>query len=254
MLKDEYPKAISDLLGIPTQYGIAGPWMSNQGTVIQPWLEAVAEALNVPYTGRKTTMMRALVEAVGGTWNPSTMASTQTPSGGGGNVSKPAFEELLSGLRRQVVTNPVREINEESGPFEPTAAPDRSDDLKMLRAIRVRRGQPKFRADLLAAYGGRCAVTGCDVAEALEAAHITPYGDGGTYEVSNGLLLRADLHTLLDSKRVSFDAGRRLLVHPSMMRSEYGAALDGLPLSEPLLPGLRVPDEVLAAHRSSCEF
>jgi hypothetical protein len=44
-----------------------------------------------------------------------------------------------------------------------------------MRAICVRRGRPAFRAALLAAYGGRCAITDCDVEDVLEAAHISPY-------------------------------------------------------------------------------
>src|SRR5262245_42509124 len=43
---------------------------------------------------------------------------------------------------------------------------------KVRRLINERRGQPKFREKLLSAYGGRCAVTGCDAEAALEAAHI----------------------------------------------------------------------------------
>lgn len=67
-----------------------------------------------------------------------------------------------------------------------------------VRAIATRRGAPKFRKALLAAYGGRCCITGCAVEGVLEAAHIRPYAGDGTNAVSNGLLLRADVHTLLD--------------------------------------------------------
>ncbi|WP_421091612.1 HNH endonuclease [Pseudomonas asiatica] len=61
-----------------------------------------------------------------------------------------------------------------------------------------RRGQPLFRKQLLKAYQARCAVTGCSVQQVLEAAHIHPYFGDETNVVSNGLLLRADLHTLFD--------------------------------------------------------
>lgn len=67
-----------------------------------------------------------------------------------------------------------------------------------LRAIAVRRGAPKFRKDLLAAYGERCCVSGCRVDAVLEAAHIRPYDGVETNHVTNGLLIRADLHTLFD--------------------------------------------------------
>lgn len=69
-------------------------------------------------------------------------------------------------------------------------------DPRVLRKIYLRRGQPAFRQRLLAAYDGRCVVTGCNVVEALEAAHITPYSADGEYATSNGMLMRADIHTL----------------------------------------------------------
>src|SRR5687767_4870456 len=101
VLKSEYPLAIADYLGIQPHAGVAGPWMSNQGTVLKEWLLAVGEVLDVPYAGDKVATMQALVEAVGMVWVPSTMASTDTPSGGGGNISLPAFEALFAGVQSQ---------------------------------------------------------------------------------------------------------------------------------------------------------
>ncbi|WP_200883691.1 HNH endonuclease [Archangium violaceum] len=48
------------------------------------------------------------------------------------------------------------------------------------------------------AYGGRCALTDCEEPRVLEAAHIFPYHGPQTNHVTNGLLLRADLHVLFD--------------------------------------------------------
>ena len=39
---------------------------------------------------------------------------------------------------------------------------------RVMRQIIERRGQQAFRDGLLRAYGGRCAVTGCDIVDALE--------------------------------------------------------------------------------------
>jgi uncharacterized protein YjbI with pentapeptide repeats len=61
-----------------------------------------------------------------------------------------------------------------------------------------RQGQSQFRKALLKAYNGRCVVTGCDIEAALEAAHIIPYCLTKDNNILNGLLLRADLHTLFD--------------------------------------------------------
>ncbi|WP_448167974.1 HNH endonuclease [Burkholderia ambifaria] len=75
---------------------------------------------------------------------------------------------------------------------------ERDARIRTLRSIAGRRGQPAFRDNLIRAYGGVCAVTGCQVVETLEAAHILPYRGEHSNHVQNGLLLRADLHTLFD--------------------------------------------------------
>lgn len=69
---------------------------------------------------------------------------------------------------------------------------------RVTRALIIRRGQPEFRRRLIQAYDGRCAVTGCDVLDVLEAAHIHPYRGPATNHVQNGILLRTDIHTLFD--------------------------------------------------------
>jgi putative restriction endonuclease len=63
---------------------------------------------------------------------------------------------------------------------------------------RVRIGQGAFRFMVTEAYGRACAITGDHTLPVLEAAHIRPYADSGPHLVSNGLLLRADLHKLFD--------------------------------------------------------
>src|SRR5262249_9092154 len=61
-----------------------------------------------------------------------------------------------------------------------------------------RLGQATFRIAVLDAYERACAVTEEHSLPALEAAHIRPFADFGPHEVSNGLLLRADIHHLFD--------------------------------------------------------
>lgn len=87
--------------------------------------------------------------------------------------------------------------------WEPTSAKDAR--TRELRSIALRKGQPAFRRALLSAYEGRCAITGCDAEEALEAAHIVPYNGSSTNHVQNGLLLRADIHTLFDLGVIHID-------------------------------------------------
>jgi putative restriction endonuclease len=63
---------------------------------------------------------------------------------------------------------------------------------------RARLGQGAFRVLVTDAYQRRCAVTGERTLPVLEAAHIQPYAEKGPHLISNGLLLRSDLHTLFD--------------------------------------------------------
>ena len=64
--------------------------------------------------------------------------------------------------------------------------------------IQPRLGQGAFRMMVTDAYDRRCVVTGERTLPVLEAAHIKPYSLVGRHEISNGLLLRSDLHTLFD--------------------------------------------------------
>lgn len=62
-----------------------------------------------------------------------------------------------------------------------------------------RLGQGAFRVVVTDAYQRRCAISGEKTLPVLEAAHIRPYAEDGPHLVSNGLLLRSDLHTLYDN-------------------------------------------------------
>jgi putative restriction endonuclease len=64
--------------------------------------------------------------------------------------------------------------------------------------VAPRLGQGTFRIAVLDAYGRSCAVTGEHSLPALEAAHIRPFSSDGPRAVSNGLLLRSDIHRLFD--------------------------------------------------------
>ena len=96
-----------------------------------------------------------------------------------------------------------------------------------------RPGQTQFREEILAAYGGRCAVTGCNVQQALEAAHIVPYCGIQSDHVTNGVLLRLDLHRLFDAYLFSFDpSSMTLRLGPALLGGYYGF-LQGKPLRLP---------------------
>lgn len=120
---------------------------------------------------------------------------------------------------------------------------------KIMASIHRRQGQGSFRAAVLAAYSRRCAVTGCMVEAVLEAAHIVPYRGPVTNHVSNGLLLRADLHTLFDLGLIAVDtSSMSILTAPALVGTEY-AELAGRKLSLPSSPGQRPNEEALDMHR-----
>ncbi len=112
-----------------------------------------------------------------------------------------------------------------------------------------RRGQQGFRTDLLAAYSGRCTITGCDAVEALEAAHIVPYRGAGSHHPQNGLLLRADLHSLFDLGLLAVDgATMKVRLVPMLRETVYGE-LHGQQLGLPDDPGMRPSPDALDHHR-----
>lgn len=77
---------------------------------------------------------------------------------------------------------------------------------------RARLGQGAFRVLVTEAYDRRCAITGERTLPVLEAAHIKPYSETGPHMVSNGLLLRSDLHTLFDDGYVTVSDDFRIRV------------------------------------------
>lgn len=63
----------------------------------------------------------------------------------------------------------------------------------------------KFRAALLDLFDSTCAISGCKVLDAIDASHIIGVADDGDDAVSNGWIIRADLHRLFDVWLMSID-------------------------------------------------
>jgi HNH endonuclease len=120
--------------------------------------------------------------------------------------------------------------------------------------LALRRGQPRFRRDLLRAYHGTCAVTGSTVEAVLEAAHIAPYRGEHTHDVRNGLLLRSDIHTLFDSYLLTVTPQLQVAVSPLLSGSTY-ESLDRAELRA--LPRGRVDQPnaaLLQRHNAKCPW
>lgn len=117
------------------------------------------------------------------------------------------------------------------------------------RLVRPRLGQGGFRVTVIEEYQRRCAFTGERTLPVLQAAHIKPYAEQGPHDITNGLLLRSDLHTLFDRGYLTLttdlrvEVSGRIKMDFSNGREYY--ALHGKPLTV-------MPENVL--HRPSAQF
>jgi putative restriction endonuclease len=145
-----------------------------------------------------------------------------------------AQERVLASYFGSGVVDAVAQIPEETLDDAARARvfADLSEDLRVraMQVIALRQGQPAFRRALITAYGSTCAVTGTSVERVLEAAHIAPYKGVHTNEVTNGLLLRADIHTLFDLRLLTVTPDLVVHVAPEVSDGEY-ARLDKAPLA-----------------------
>lgn len=108
-------------------------------------------------------------------------------------------------------------------PADPFVPNDEDRRKTVLRQLKMRRGQSKFREQLVDRYGGRCLVSGCSLLVLIEAAHISPYRGDDDNHPENGLLLRPDIHTLFDLDLLGIHPGTlEIYVHPELeLEVEY---------------------------------
>jgi hypothetical protein len=132
-----------------------------------------------------------------------------------------ASENQLNLLIDAMKTGELESFN--SGKEEDEKVANANIDGKVMREITVRRGQPEFRNALVKAYDGKCCISGCRVISVLEAAHIIPHAVEVNYGVLNGLLLRADLHTLYDLNQIGVNGKGEVVISNSLVDTEYGA-------------------------------
>lgn len=127
-------------------------------------------------------------------------------------------QELREPVFDQIDLEMLLTANEEDNATE-------RDERERVAATMVRRkNQSRFRKMLLEAYGGRCAISRYNTEPALQAAHISSYLGSKSQLVTNGLLLRADLHLLFDESL--------LAVNPDTLSVEISRELYSTPYSE----------------------
>ena len=84
-----------------------------------------------------------------------------------------------------------------------------------------RLGQGGFRIAVTDAYNRRCAISGEKTLPILDAAHIKPVSRSGIHSVTNGLLLRTDIHGLYDLGYMTVTPDYRIEVSRKL-NEEYG--------------------------------
>ena len=99
-----------------------------------------------------------------------------------------------------------------------------------LRQVKQRLHQAQFRAAVIAAYDGRCALSGLPEARLLDAAHIIADGDEayGHPVIPNGLPLSKIHHTAFDAHLIGIDPDYRLHVSEQLLSLNDGPVLDAL--------------------------
>jgi hypothetical protein len=163
--------------------------------------------------------------------------------------SVPARESRAETVLANAIVDFFRSVLALASPLESLDPATIKDARKRtLASIVQRQGQGLFRRRLLEAYGRRCAITGCATEEVLDAVHITPYLGKATNHLTNGLLLRSDLHTLFDLGLIGVAPSTfALILSPSLQSGDY-ARYAGKPISVPKLPSDRADDRALKQH------
>jgi hypothetical protein len=118
------------------------------------------------------------------------------------------------------------------------------DERKRIEvSIADRQGQQAFRRELFKVYGTHCAVSGCEVVEALAAAHIHQHTGPKSNDAGNGIVLRSDIHLLFDQCLLAINPhSLKIVVRRSLEGTEYWK-FDGqnLKLSDHARSRLSVP-------------
>ena len=123
------------------------------------------------------------------------------------------------------------------------------------RVIHDRLHQPLFRARVLSAYGGRCAVCHLGHSQLLDAAHIRSDAEGGEPIVPNGISMFKIHHAAYYANIMGVDPDYKVHIRPDVLEERDGPtlryALQELNRSTLATPSRRAakPDRELIAER-----
>lgn len=126
-------------------------------------------------------------------------------------------------------------------------------------SVMVRVNQGFFRSTILAAYEGRCCLTGLAIPELLNASHIVPWSvdEKNRTNPRNGLCLNALHDKAFDRGFISIDDDYRVLVSPVVkadMRKSEHELLVGYEGTRIAMPHHFQPDRSLLAYHREAVF
>jgi hypothetical protein len=213
--QNDVEKNFGDALWLGTNFRTiaVGDWLWINLTKPENAIVAVAEVVGEPFQ----------VPRIGGRWQVEVEWKK--------DLSRRLFREPISvsvskqtrqGSPRRVVPELQRVLNRWlAGNYSSKARKHDEEARRVRRMVLQRQGQPEFRRRLINTYGAKCMVTGCAIEQILQAAHIVPVSRNGTHRISNGLLLRADIHNLFDLGLLAIDEQLRIHVAKTIRTSEY---------------------------------
>lgn len=134
------------------------------------------------------------------------------------------------------------------------------DDRKTIEAAKTqinlailrRKGHFQLRQRLLKAYRHQCAISGCTIESVLEVASILPYAGADTYQPANGILLRADLHTLFDLHLLTIHPETRAVLIALEVQNGGYSNFANTALQLPEDPAAQPDPDLLKQHFQQC--
>jgi hypothetical protein len=243
-LKRDVVNEIRDIQGMPRIS------LGRGSSVPRDFFESIAREMGLPIANTMPQYARSIIEHSGLVWQGG-FSSEASRSGGGSTVT---YEGLCAVRDAYVLW-----VNSDANVFNKVWSPPinwqliRNSIAEMELIERLARPNAQsFREEVLTAYGYKCAFTGCEIPNLVEAAHVVPYFGVESDNVQNGILFRVDIHRAFDSGKFDIDFDRQNSLRVIWAEAEFKRHYDleiGFELSMPTKAEKRVSEHALRARR-----
>ena len=238
---DAYRRYLTDIYrspttGNPLQRDSAGDYVSR--------LRNLQALLQTDIENATPTALRSVLESLRN--NPLVLQSRPPTFAGDVAPAIRLYADFLELAADQAIASLLRaaeRLTTSGDAAQPVAAEKRlkaaveTIQTEVQAIVDVRRGQERFRADLLQYWQGRCALTGIDRPELLIASHIKPWhvsSNAERVDPFNGLLLTVHVDALFDRALISFGKAGETLVSDRLSvreRTVFGLSPPGRAIS-----------------------